>query len=114
MFSKRSLEGELLIDHRASPGLTAKDVAGLDVPVVGAGQVFESATNTCNHCSALIVLNPLRTRDRQWCSYCDKYICDGCAAELKRTLRCNSVSSRLDELFEQIVRGVPDALHTKL
>lgn len=103
MFSKRSLEGEILIDHRASPGLTAEDVDGFG-PVVGKGEVFESAVLTCSHCQAAIVLNPDRTRDRGYCGKCDRYLCDGCEFVRVKTLACHSMAKRFDELGNAIER----------
>jgi hypothetical protein len=114
LHSKRSLEGELLIDHRASPGLTAEDVAGTDIPVVGKGEVYESAVVTCGHCACVVVMNPLRTRERGWCSRCDRYMCDACAYVMQKTLQCNTVKRRLDQAFEDLERGVSPQLLTKL
>lgn len=65
-FSKRSLEGEFLIDHRASPGTS-------EVP---GGDLYESAIIVCQHCAANVVLNPKRERPRGYCAKCDGYICD--------------------------------------
>lgn len=68
MFSKRSLEGELIIDHRVGDG------------VPGLPRLFERAIATCSHCQAGVVMNPQRTRSRAWCHTCDRYICDTCEA----------------------------------
>ena len=116
MFSKRSLEGEILIDHSASPGLTPADVPdlGMDIPIVGKGERFESAINTCGHCAAAIILNPNRTRERGWCQHCDRYICDTCTYLLHQTLRCNTVKRRLEQAYEEAERGVNPLLITKL
>lgn len=108
MFSKRELEGYLLIDHRNSPGVSAADIAHLDgrpgeqTPIVGAGVTFESATVTCAHCHALVVLNPNRSRPRNWCPKCDAYVCDdiGCAEHVK------SMDEILDELQDAAVKGL--------
>lgn len=105
MFSKRSLEGYLLIDHRAGPGVSAQDVAalgrhGAHLPVVPEGAVFESATVTCAHCQAVVVLNPNRTRPRRHCPQCDAYVCDSpvCATHVK------SMDQLLDELQNTAAR----------
>lgn len=64
MKSKRSHEGYLLIDNRC------------------AGEGYkELPTLTCSHCSVIMVVNPLRTRERGYCRKCDHYICDACNAE---------------------------------
>ena len=53
-------EGYLLIDHRASPGLPADfyQKVGLDAPAVTEGKMLESATLTCVHCNAIVIMNP--------------------------------------------------------
>lgn len=104
MFSKRSLEGEIRIDHRASPGLTQEQLAGFDAPVVPAGQVFASAIITCSHCQDTVVLNPNRTRERGWCQKCDAYLCDPCEFVRSRTFACQSVERRFDEIQNAIER----------
>ncbi len=75
MKSKRSQEGYLLIDNRAG----ARAPATPGTPEIAAGATFESATITCSHCHAIVVLNPDRSRDRHYCRRCDHYICDQCA-----------------------------------
>ena len=107
-FSKRSLEGEFLVDHRASPGLTAEQVGSFDAPVVGKGEVFESACVTCSHCRALIVLNPDRSRERGYCPKCDKYLCDECNYLRSITFECREFERRLDEQDRIIERGQPN------
>jgi hypothetical protein len=102
--SKRSLEGEILIDHSASPGLTAEDMAGFPVPAVGKGQVYESPLIVCGHCQCAVIIEPLRTRAREWCAKCDRYICDDCGLRMHVTLECQSVERRIDEMLEVIER----------
>ena len=82
MFSKRELEGYLLIDHREAPGISVEEAAraGRRTIPVGRGVKFERPTVNCSHCEALVVLNPLRTRDRAYCPKCDRYLCDTCEA----------------------------------
>lgn len=83
MPSLRRLEGVLMVDHRASPGLP-KDFykpLGIDAPpVVGEGKMLEMATFTCSHCKGVVVINPERKRERAYCIKCDKFICDHCHA----------------------------------
>jgi hypothetical protein len=89
--SKRAYEGELLVDHRASPGLTNEQAHKLGytldntgVPnAVAEGKVFEAPTMGCNHCGTVVIINPSRTRDRAYCPSCDHYICDNCELERK-------------------------------
>ncbi len=80
-------EGEIMVDHRASPGLP-EDVArlvGYDPKLSGEGKLFEAATLTCSHCKNAVVKNPLRTRARENCSKCgNHYICDFCYIEMQK------------------------------
>lgn len=68
ILNKKTREGWLLIDHTASPGIP------------GMAPRFEVATYRCSHCERQVIRNPARTRERAWCSNCDKYICDQCEA----------------------------------
>lgn len=76
-------EGYLMVDHRAGGGLTEQQaiLSGYDPKHCRAGRLFEAITNTCSHCGGAWVINPLRTREREYCKSCDHYICDGCHAE---------------------------------
>lgn len=112
MRSKRSLEGEILIDHRASPGLDAltAHAFGIEPERVKGGEVFEAALITCGHCQATVVINPDRQRARAWCSKCDHYICDECAARLHLTLVCTTVARRIDAIADAVDRGTSPLL----
>lgn len=106
MFSKRELEGYLLIDHRESPGITQAEAAqaGRGTIPVGKGMRFESATTSCSNCRRLIVINPLRTRERFYCQKCDSYHCDECAGLTKITGVCKTMKQRLDEFIDNGAR----------
>lgn len=87
IFSKKSHDGYLMVDHRASPGIP-EDLAlmlGLDPSTLKGGKLAEYATTGCPHCGTHIIFNPQRTRERAWCSQCDKYICDWCSAARQDT-----------------------------
>ena len=74
--------GEIVIDHRASPGLPESVArwAGYVPELVAEGKVYRQETMTCSHCSGVVVKNPFRTRERHSCAKCGfHYICDGCA-----------------------------------
>lgn len=105
MRTKRSDEAYLLIDHRNSPGITAEFVRAnrLDVPVVGAGQVFESAMVTCHCCGGDVVLNPNRSRDREWCMQHDAYMCDKCALLRRLSGSCVPLRKRIADLFHKFM-----------
>jgi predicted RNA-binding Zn-ribbon protein involved in translation (DUF1610 family) len=102
-FLKSSLDGELLIDHRASPGIPEQAARLMDLPpqMVREGSVMTAATLACPHCGSVVVLNPLRTRARAHCYQCNQYVCDICDAVrhepdyVHRTMReiCDLVAS---------------------
>ena len=80
--SKRSHEGYLLSDLRHS-----------------GGALLESATITCSHCHRQLLVNPARTRAREWCPKCDHYLCDRCG--LIRKLdggACEPLKAKMDRL----------------
>jgi hypothetical protein len=80
VFSKRSHEGYLFVDHRASPGIPEEQARRMGLPP-GAGRgVFEAPTLGCPHCGSHIVMNPNRVRERAHCFQCNMYICDWCEA----------------------------------
>jgi hypothetical protein len=106
MFSKRELEGYLEIDHRESPGVNPEDVpvlAGIRMAVPG-GTRGQFPAVKCHVCERLIVMNPLRTRDRSWCSKHDAYECDDCAAKRARTGECKPFSQVIDEFLNQAAK----------
>ena len=65
-----------MVDHRASPGLPNN-------PLMGEGTLFEAKTNHCSHCGTVVIMNPLRTRERSFCVSCNKYICDNCGISMR-------------------------------
>lgn len=106
-FSKRSQEGYLLLDHRASPGLTGDLVqkSGLGTMPLGEGSVFESATITCSHCQRQVVLNPDRSRSRGYCPKCDHYVCDTCEVIRVETGQCRTYKQIMDEFEQSVLKG---------
>jgi len=108
MKSERSREGYLVIDHRAGPGVSRDELKGFDAPAVEGGKLFESATITCSHCQTLVVLNPDRSRVRERCQKCFKYICDGCAAARKAGAECVPVNKWIDQILSLAAKGEPN------
>lgn len=104
MKSKRSHEGYLLIDHRAGEGMGPRGTP------LGAGSLFEAPIVTCSHCQRGVVINPDRTRAREYCPKCDHYICDECG--LARKLNggeCRTFNQIADEALEAAVRATGGA-----
>ena len=87
--SQRSREGYLLIDHSASPGTAS----------VPEGARLEASTMTCSHCNRVVLLNPMRTRDRGFCFKCNHYVCDSPECNIG----CNPISKQLDDLERSIM-----------
>lgn len=114
LHSKRAQEGYLLINHRESPGLTESfldDVAGRSsappLPPGSGRGTFEAPTITCSHCQKVVVLNPLRNRDRAYCAKCDHYICDDpCGVAYKVSGgACRSFRALMEQLTDQAAHG---------
>ena len=112
MFSQRSLEGYMEIDHRESPGFSVDQAFGMGwrriATQVGKGQRAQVPTAICGHsrkgflCERMVILNPLRTRDRGWCPKCQHYLCDEC--ELLRVLsggECLAKQKLIDEHMDR-------------
>lgn len=99
--------GYLMVDHRASPGLSTEQAlrAGYDPIFSGEGKVFEADTMTCAHCKSVVVRNPLRTRDRPHCYQCDHYICDICAVKAKTEDTHMPFTKLTDLLLTQAING---------
>ncbi len=104
--------GYLMVDHRASPGLTEQQalIAGYDPKLSGEGKVYEADTMTCAHCKNVVVKNPRRTRDRPHCYQCDHYICDFCAVKAQTSDVHMPFSKYLDLTLTQAALGSPPDL----
>jgi hypothetical protein len=107
--SKRQDEGYLLVDHRESPGVPDGLAHAAGLPPGANRGVFEAPTITCNHCCKVLVVNPLRRRDRAWCAKCDKYICDECGAIMALSGVCRSIPRVVEELQEAAAKGATPA-----
>lgn len=99
--SKRDLEGLVTMDHRDSPGLPDSIGVPNGMPVGSGKAFFETPTYTCSHCNAVVVMNPLRTRERGYCMSCDRYICDSCGVAKSQGVVCLPYTEFIEELLEQ-------------
>jgi hypothetical protein len=104
MSSLTKHEGYLLIDHSSSPGLTEEFVRQVHLPkaAAGEGRKFETATLWCSHCAGTWIKNPDRDRPRNYCKKCDRYLCDGCAAE---AVKADYVHRSFQELADLVRSG---------
>ena len=97
MSSLKRHEGYLLIDNRGLPAIPQHPDKRFDP--IGRNQLYECATITCAHCNTVVILRPDRSRPRNYCRKCDKYICDNPACSVD----CFSFDKLLDELQEQAI-----------
>ena len=102
MKSKRQNEGYLMIDHSGSPGIGPAEIKRIDsdLPVSIGRARFEAPTYTCSHCTRVVILNPLRQRERGYCSKCDHYVCDECNAVRVTTGECRTYWAKVEEQAE--------------
>jgi hypothetical protein len=107
MHSKRQHEGYFMLDHSHGAPLSDAEVVGAGLPI-GAGRgKFEAPTYTCSHCQFVVVLNPLRNRERAWCKKCDHYICDRCGTILAQTGICRPFKQIIDDVQNAAAKGQP-------
>jgi len=102
----QDLEGELLIDHRNSPGLPRELLADLP-PGAGRG-IYEGPIYTCSHCQAgvTVIVTAFGGREkRSVCGGCQKVICENCAREKARTGVCRTFDQKVDEHLNALERG---------
>ena len=113
--SKRKFEGLAIIDHRDSPGITMEEALGRG-PAVGKGQILSCPTYGCVHCQRVVIMNPLRSRPRTYCTKCDDYVCDLCEAQ--RVLHPHRPHRSFEQLIEAVqnagAKGVPHGLSMPL
>lgn len=104
MKSKRSHEGYLLIDHSNSPGIPDDIGMPLGLPAgFGRGRQ-ELPTLTCNHCQKILIVNPLRNRERPHCRKCDHYICDECNVTRIVTGECRPYIQVVEDQHEKVIK----------
>jgi len=105
--SKTRHEGYLLIDNSAGPGVPDSIIPDKYAHVRGLGQgKQEVAGYTCPHCHDVIIVNPFRKRERNWCKVCDHYICDRPACNMG----CKPLNDVFDQLREDIVQADQSAV----
>lgn len=94
--------GYLLIDNRASPGVSEEFIraSGKNAPFAPEGTCFEADTYTCSHCHAVVIKNPQRQRERAICRKCMRVVCDTCITE------CVPFNKVLEDLQNQAFHNV--------
>jgi hypothetical protein len=87
--------GYLEVDHRNSPA---------DLPA-GVARYIEADTYTCSHCQRIVVMNPMRKRERYKCNGCSKHICDECAAKCAGGAPCKTFAQIIDQHLKEQRHG---------
>lgn len=83
--------------------------AGGELPP-GVARNFEADTYTCTHCTAVVILNPARVRERYKCKGCSHHLCDNCAAEMATGAECMTMAEKVDRHMEQVARQLEQSL----
>ena len=107
MSSLRSKEGYFLLDNSQSKPLTDAEVHRAQLPPgTNAGRgVFEAPTYTCHRCNRVVVMHPLRTRERKFCRAHNDYMCDPCGADVAAIGHCKTIQQLIDEVYEAEAKG---------
>jgi hypothetical protein len=77
---------------------------------VSGGGFHECATYTCSHCQGVVMVDPLRTRERAFCQKCNHRLCDRCGVVFAQTLVCKTVTQVIEEMQERAVRSEPQPI----
>lgn len=100
MKSLKRQEGWLYIDNRNSQGVPDSTMMSLGLPLQSGHGLFETATYTCGHCHATVIIEPKRTRERGYCAPCDRRICDPCNLIRAQTMACASMERTIEQVQE--------------
>lgn len=102
MKSLRSTEGYFMLDSRNNEGIPDSFVRAMspELPMSAGRGMFEAPTITCSHCQVVVIINPLRKRERAYCPKCDHYLCDLCGAARALTGECRPFRQIVDEVQE--------------
>ena len=73
----------------------AKRVQGYATVMLDGQITDEEDTFTCGHCNGIVFIKPFQT-DTDSCRACDSHICQACAGELVKKLKCVTVDARLE------------------
>jgi hypothetical protein len=95
----------LLITDGAPRGLGYLEVDQRNVEAAlppGVQRYFECDTYTCSHCQTVVILNPLRKRERYKCDGCQHHICDPCAAKCYAGEVCRTYAQQVEEYMERV------------
>lgn len=106
----RELEGELLIDHRNSPGVPAELLHAAGLPTEAGRGVYEAPIYTCGHCQAgvFVVVTAFGGREKRYvCGGCKHVLCDACAKQKSLTGICTPFEAKIDAYLESVEKHTP-------
>lgn len=112
MNSMRAFEGEVLIDHRDSPGIPAHLEVAMGLRPGDTRGKFECAVVTCKHCQRQIMMRPDRSRERGRCRGCNRYICDPCTAQYALDHECRDIERQFADVLERAYQQAAGTVHT--
>lgn len=92
-----------MMDNRVNQGVSPGTVHAAGLPPGAAHGFFEAPTYTCSHCCNVVVINPLRNRERAYCSGCDHLLCDACGAARAAGAGCKTFNQIAEETQEAAV-----------
>lgn len=95
----QDLEGELLLDHRNSPGVPADMLRQVGLPPEAGHGLYRCPTYTCNHCQkgVNVIVGALGTREKRYvCSGCRKVLCEECARRKSLTGVCEPFEEKIE------------------
>lgn len=104
----QDLEGELLIDHRNSPGVPKELLAASGLPLEAGRGIYEGPIYTCNHCQkgVTVVVAAFGMREKRYvCGSCKKVVCEDCARQKHITGVCQTFESKVDQYLQSIEKG---------
>lgn len=93
-----------MINHKDSPGLSDDIVVAAGMPPGSGRGLFEAPFAKCHCCQTMLIINPLRTRERGYCPIHDKYACDWCHEKRITTGVCKSFDEIADEFIENEIK----------
>lgn len=100
----QDLEGELVIDHRNSPGVPDEILEQAGLPTGTGRGLFEAPIYTCNHCQqgVTVIVKAFGLREKRFvCSICRKVICEDCAKEKALTGVCVPFEAKVEAVLAQ-------------
>lgn len=101
----QDLEGELLLDHRNSPGIPVEMLRQAGLPEEAGRGLYRCPTYTCAHCQrgVPVVVKAFGFRETRYvCGGCRKVLCPECAQRKALTGLCEPFELKIEQYLSQI------------